>query len=129
MITSVQQLNASLTPEDREIDLELLRQIECQPAATQRNLAQRLGVSVGKVNYCLRALMGRGWVKANNFRRSDNKLAYAYCLTPKGMAGKVRLTSNFLRRKEMEFELLQRQIAALRFELDQQATAGKDGTS
>jgi MarR family transcriptional regulator, temperature-dependent positive regulator of motility len=109
-----------------DIDLELLRQLESEPAASQRNLAQRLGVSVGKVNYCLRALVDRGWVKSNNFRRSDNKLAYAYYLTPKGMAGRLRLTATFLRSKEQEFELLQRQIAVLRVELHGKPLAAID---
>ena len=101
----------------QELDLELLRQLNAQPAASQRKLAQGLGVSVGKLNFCLRALVDRGWVKANNFRRSDNKLAYAYLLTPRGVAAKLRLTSQFLLRKEREFEALQAQIAALRIEV------------
>ena len=100
-----------------DLELELLRELAMQPSASQRSLAQRLGVSVGKLNYCLRALVERGWVKANNFRRSDNKLAYAYYLTPRGLSAKMKLTSSFLRRKESEFELLQAQIAALRVEL------------
>lgn len=108
-----------LLPDDREIELQLLRQLEQQPTASQRSLAQRLGVSVGKVNYCLRALVEQGWVKANNFRRSDNKLAYAYYLTPRGMTGRLQLTASFLRRKEEEFEMLQHEIAALRVELGQ----------
>lgn len=100
-----------------DVDLELLRELALQPSASQRSLAQRLGISVGKLNYCLRALVQRGWVKANNFRRSDNKLAYAYYLTPQGLSAKMKLTSSFLQRKEAEFELLQTQIAALRVEL------------
>ena len=100
-----------------ELDLELLRQLNAQPAASQRKLAANLGVSVGKLNYCLRALVDRGWVKANNFRRSDNKWAYAYLLTPSGISAKLRLTSQFLHRKEREFEDLQLEIAALRTEL------------
>lgn len=116
--------------EQEDLDLELLRELALQPSASQRSLAQRLGVSVGKLNYCLRALVGRGWVKANNFRRSDNKLAYAYYLTPRGLSAKMKLTSSFLRRKEAEFELLQVQIAALRVELakdpaDEQAPAAR----
>jgi EPS-associated MarR family transcriptional regulator len=111
-----------------DLDLHLLRQLESQPAASQRNLARRLGVSVGKINYCLRALVDRGWVKANNFRRSDNKLAYAYLLTPQGMAGKLRLTASFLRRKEHEFEQLQLQIALLRRELDRGGPAENERT-
>ena len=74
-------------------------------------------VSVGKVNYCLRALVDKGWVKANNFRRSDNKLAYAYLLTARGASAKVRLAGEFLEHKEHEFERLQTEIAALRNEL------------
>ena len=100
-----------------ELDLELLRRLNAQPAASQRKLAENLGVSVGRLNYCLRALVDRGWVKANNFRRSDNKWAYAYLLTPSGLSAKLKLTSHFLRRKEQEFEELQTQISALRTEL------------
>lgn len=100
-----------------DLDFELLRQLNVQPAANQRKLAEDLGVSVGKLNYCLRALVDRGWVKANDFRRSDNKWAYAYLLTPSGLSAKLRLTSYFLRRKEREFEELRTQISALRSEL------------
>ena len=108
------------------LDYELLRHLADEPAASQRSLAERLGVSVGKVNYCLRALVDKGWVKANNFRRSDNKLAYAYLLTPTGASAKLRLTRDFLARKEREFESLQHEIAALRGELEEQ---GHDETA
>lgn len=107
---------------ENELDYELLRQITDQPTASQRGLAAGLGVSVGKVNYCLRALVDKGWVKANNFRRSDNKLAYAYLLTPQGARAKVRLARAFLVRKEHEFEHLQREIASLRSELKNNRT-------
>ena len=103
-----------------DFQYELLRQITYQPDATQRSLATRLGVSVGKVNYCLRALVDKGWVKADNFRRSDNKWAYAYLLTPRGASAKVRLARDFLARKESEFERLQVEIAVLRGELQQE---------
>ncbi len=105
----------------QELDLNLLRQLNTQPEASQRKLAQGLGVSVGKLNFCLRALVDRGWVKANNFRRSDNKLAYVYLLTPRGVSAKLRLTSEFLRRKESEFEALEAEISALRTELSVQS--------
>ena len=101
---------------ENDLDYELLRQITDQPTASQRGLAARLGVSVGKVNYCLRALVDKGWVKANNFRRSDNKLAYAYLLTLGGASAKLRLAHDFLARKECEFELLKREIEILRTE-------------
>ncbi len=97
---------------------ELLCQLTDQPIASQRHLAERMDVSVGKVNYCLRALMEKGWVKMNNFRRSDNKLAYSYLLTPSGAVAKLSLTRLFLASKEREFDVLQKQIAMLRFELE-----------
>jgi MarR family transcriptional regulator, temperature-dependent positive regulator of motility len=103
-------------PNDK-LDFELLRELAEQPTASQRSLASRLGISVGKVNYCLRALVDKGWVKANNFRRSDNKWAYTYLLTPSGAVAKLRLTKDFLARKELEFLSLQAEIAALRSQL------------
>lgn len=106
-----------MTPQ--ELPYYLLRQLTDEPAASQRNLAQQFGVSLGKVNYCLRALVDKGLVKANNFKRSDNKLAYAYVLTPAGLEEKSRLTRDFLQRKLSEFESLQEEIEALRREVDQ----------
>lgn len=99
-----------------EIAYQLLRQIAKQ-TSSQRDLAQRLGISVGKINYCLRAVVNRGWVKVDNFRRADNKLAYAYLLTPSGAKAKVRLARAFLEQKEHEFERLQRELQNLRREL------------
>lgn len=101
-----------------DVRFELLRELTKDPAVSQRGLATRLGVSVGKVNYCLRALVEKGWIKANNFRRSDNKLAYAYLLTPAGMAAKLRLTRRFIVEKEREFKELHRQVQTLRRELE-----------
>lgn len=106
---------ADLPPDD--LDYALLKQLEEQGSANQRDLAQRMGVSLGKVNYCLRAVIERGWVKANNFRRSDNKWAYSYYLTPIGASAKIKLARDFLARKEREFEAMQVQIASLRQEL------------
>ena len=108
---------------EKDLDYLLLRQITDQPTASQRGLAARLNVSVGKLNYCLRALVDRGWVKASNFRRSDNKLAYAYLLTSRGASAKVRLAREFLARKEQEFERLQHEIAALRDDLGDKGSA------
>jgi len=99
------------------LDYELLKELAEEPTASQRSLASRLGISVGKVNYCLRALVDKGWVKANNFRRSDNKWAYAYLLTPSGVVAKMRLTKDFLALKEREFVSLRAEIAALRSQL------------
>ena len=106
-----------------KLDYELLQQIATQSSASQRRLAVRLGVSVGKVNYCLRALVDKGWVKASNFRRNDNKWAYAYLLTPSGVSAKLQLTRDFLARKEQEFERLQAEITMLRNEVLQEQAA------
>ena len=98
----------------QELPYYLLCQLMDEPGAIQRSLAERFDVSLGKVNYCLRALVDKGLVKANNFKRSDNKLAYAYVLTPAGLEEKSLLTKAFLQRKLVEFEVLQREIESLR---------------
>ena len=110
-------------PQD-DLHYRLLRELTRQPAASQRNLASGLGVSVGKVNYCLRALIARGWIKVNNFRRSDNKWAYVYLLTPSGVAAKVRLTKEFLEKRERDFESLHAEIEQLKSELPVVASLG-----
>lgn len=92
----------------------LMRLIEQQPDLSQRELAQALGVSVGKVNYCLRALIERGWIKANNFRNSQNRAGYLYLLTPEGIKQKAVLTKRFLKRKMAEYEQLKREIQQLK---------------
>ncbi|GJQ56090.1 MAG: MarR family EPS-associated transcriptional regulator [Rhodocyclaceae bacterium] len=96
----------------------VLRLIEEQPEISQRELARALGVSLGKTHYLLKALLDKGLVKADNFRRSDNKLAYAYLLTPNGIAAKLELTRAFLRLKEDEYRAAHEEIARLRLELD-----------
>jgi len=110
-----------------EVRYRLLKYLADHPEASQRELARELGVSVGKVNYCLRALMEKGWIKARNFRNSNHKAAYLYVLTPKGIEEKVNVTSAFLRRKLDEYNLLQKEIEQLRLEVSQldTATAGK----
>ena len=92
----------------------LMRLIEQQPDLSQRELAEALGVSVGKVNYCLRALIERGWIKANNFRNSQNRAGYLYLLTPEGIKQKAVLTKRFLKRKMAEYEQLKREIRQLK---------------
>ena len=101
--------------------LAVLRLLETDPALTQRGLSQALGLSLGKTHYVLHALLDKGLVKIENFRRSDNKLAYAYLLTPKGLSEKMIMTKAFLARKEAEFEHLRKTIAALRREVSQHA--------
>ena len=87
-----------------EEELEILRKIEENPKLTQRQIAAHLGLSLGKINYLIQALLGKGLLKINNFRRSDNKLGYLYLLTPKGVETKKELTILFLRRKSEEFD-------------------------
>lgn len=96
---------------------QLLRLLEQNPAVTQRELARELNFSLGKTNYCLRRLVAKGWIKLGNFRRSRNKAAYLYQLTPTGLAAKARTTSRFLELKLREHEQLTRQIEQLREEV------------
>lgn len=100
-----------------EVHLRLLSLLEQNPAWTQRQLSDALGVSLGKTNYCLRALKDKGLVKWGNFSQNPNKLQYMHLLTPKGITQKVQLTAHFLQRKEREFEDLRSEIARLRAEL------------
>ena len=108
-----------------EIHYKILNSLQDNPRISQRDLARELGVSLGKANYCLRALIGRGWVKARNFQKSDNKKAYAYLLTPKGIEEKTRVTLRFLKYKINEYENLKREISILQQEIDSQAGIGK----
>ena len=100
-----------------EAHYRLLRLIEARPGASQRVLAEAMGVSLGKVNYCVNALIEAGWIKARNFRNSRNKLAYAYLLTPHGVEQKATIALHFLKRKVNEYESLKREIADLRREI------------
>ncbi|MDZ4202916.1 MAG: MarR family EPS-associated transcriptional regulator [Gallionella sp.] len=94
----------------------LLKTLEENPGLSQRDLAKRLGVSLGKINFCLNALVEKGSLKVNNFRNSDNKLAYAYLLTPRGIEEKARITVQFLKFKTREYERLRLEIAELQRE-------------
>ncbi|MEP6388352.1 MAG: MarR family EPS-associated transcriptional regulator [Halioglobus sp.] len=100
-----------------ETHLRVLRELEDAPDITQRALALKLGVSLGATNYCLKALVEKGWVKMDNFSKSDNKLRYAYLLTPKGLTAKTRLASHFLKRKLQEYEALKMEINKLEREV------------
>lgn len=115
---------ADLTPETDTAQLALLRLLHDQPQLSQRELSQRLGLSLGKTHYLLHALLDKGLVKARNFQRNDRKLAYAYLLTPAGISAKLRLTQVFLAHKEAEFEQLKATIAALRSEIDPASRPG-----
>jgi EPS-associated MarR family transcriptional regulator len=93
-----------------EVRHQLLRLIEQRPSITQREAAQALCISLGKVNYCLNALIDKGYVKLDNFRRQENKRVYVYLLTPSGLEEKARITVQFLRRKLAEYERLKQEI-------------------
>jgi EPS-associated MarR family transcriptional regulator len=93
---------------------KLLKLIEANPAMQQREMAEAMGVSLGKANYCLQALVQKGLVKIDNFRRNDNKLAYSYLLTPRGFDEKARLTVSFLKQKIVEYEAIRNEIEELR---------------
>ena len=113
-----------------EVRYRLLLYLDHHPHASQRELARQLGVSVGKINYCLRALIEKGWVKMRNFQESTQKLSYAYILTPKGIEEKVRVTSSFLRRKIQEYEALSAEIERLSREVAASAVPDEEsGTS
>src|SRR5471030_2113023 len=98
--------------------LELLKLLQNEPRISQRDLARAMGVSLGKANYCLKALIEKGLVKLGNFRRNPDKREYAYLLTPAGLEEKTRITMSFLRRKVAEYEALEKEIEQLRGELD-----------
>lgn len=94
----------------------LLKLLQDNPELTQRELAEAAGVSLGKINYCLKALIEKGLVKAGNFKNNPNKKAYAYLLTPKGIEEKARITLRFLRRKQQEYEAIKQELADLQNE-------------
>jgi EPS-associated MarR family transcriptional regulator len=96
-----------------EIRYRLLKYVAEHSDATQREVASELGISLGKANYCLRALMEKGLVKVRNFRNSGRKRTYAYILTPRGIEEKINVTHDFLRRKIAEYEILSKEIEEL----------------
>ena len=103
---------------DDAITYELFKNLAADPNTSQRVLSRTLGISLGKVNYCLKALIAKGWIKAKNFEKSSNKTGYAYILTPSGLETKARVTGRFLRRKVTEYEKLQLEIEILRREVE-----------
>ena len=96
-----------------DLEYKILKNIEANPSLTQRQLAKELDVSLGKVNYVIRALLDIGWVKVDNFKKSDNKIGYLYLLTPEGIAQKTIITQQFLQRKIEEYDNLKKEIEEL----------------
>ena len=95
---------------DNQDYLNLLRKIKKKPISTQRELADELGFSLGKLNYCLKALKTKGLIKIDNFKKNPNKINYLYVLTPKGISEKTKLTINFMKRKMKEYDELKKEI-------------------
>ena len=98
---------------DPDVHFRVLHLLEEEPELTQRELAQKLGISLGGVNYCLKALIDIGHIKAGNFSKNPNKSVYLYLLTPKGIAEKAKLTAGFLKRKMTEYHALKKEIEAI----------------
>ena len=105
---------------NQELEYRALKILEQQPDLTQRQLSEALGVSLGKTNYILKSLIDVGWVKLDNFQRSDNKWGYAYLLTPMGVVEKAAITVRFLKKKKQEYDDLQVEIAQLQKEVQLQ---------
>lgn len=103
---------------DDETRYRLFKLVEEHPDMSQRQLAREMGVSVGKLNYCLRALVDIGLIKMGNFARSNHKFGYAYILTPKGIAEKSKVAARFLAKKEKEYEVLRAELFELRAEAE-----------
>lgn len=106
----------------KDIRLDLLRRLELNPEYTQRDLSKAMGVSLGKINYCLKKLTAKGLIKLTNFKQNPNKVGYAYILTPKGIEEKTRLTFSFLKRKIKEYEILKEEINELQLESQEMLT-------
>ena len=107
-----------------DTNFRVMRLLQENPDLTQRELAEQLGISVGGLNYCLKALMQKGLVKMKNFAHSKNKFGYVYMLTPSGMAEKAAITHGFLQRKMHEYESLKAEIEALRSEVNKEDSQG-----
>ena len=99
-----------------DVHYKLMRLLDANPGMSQREVAREMGISLGKVNYCLQALMRKGWIKATNFKNSQNKAAYMYWLTPRGLESKASLTLKYLKIKVLEYEALRVEIEEMRRE-------------
>jgi EPS-associated MarR family transcriptional regulator len=102
---------------DPDVHFRVLHLLEEEPELTQRELAQKLGISLGGVNYCLKALIDIGHIKVGNFSKNPNKSIYLYLLTPQGVAEKAKLTAGFLKRKMAEYQALKKEIKSLQSNL------------
>ncbi len=112
-----------------EYRYKLLKRLEANPEVSQRELADELGISLGRVNFCIQALIEKGLVKANNFRNSKNKKGYVYFLTPRGIEDKARITVQFFKIKVAEHKALKKEIKDLRVEAARVIAMQKDAAS
>ena len=113
MVENTKNTIISILKNNKELkktDLKILRSISKNPDASQRNLAKKIGFSLGKLNYCLKALQQKGLVKIENFKKNPNKINYFYVLTPAGIAEKTKLTLNFMKRKMKEYDELKKEL-------------------
>lgn len=117
-MAKLDKISSDTNSSNEEFELRLLAKLQDQPHVSQRGLATDLGISLGSVNYCLKALTQKGFVKAENFSKNSHKLGYAYLLTPKGINAKARLTASFLKRKQAEYYQLKQEIAELRAQVE-----------
>ena len=104
---------------NKDIRLDLLHKLESNPEYTQRDLSRVMGVSLGKINYCMKKLTEKGLIKITNFKQNPKKMGYAYLLTPKGIEEKSKLTFSFLKRKLIEYEILKKEINELKLESEE----------
>ena len=108
-------------PYEQEIRYRLLKILSKDPNITQREMAKRMGISLGKVNYCISELAKKGFIKVSRFKGSRNKIQYIYILTPRGLEEKARVTLSFLRRKISEYEEIRRQIRDIALEVEKES--------
>ena len=107
---------------NQELEYRALKTLETNPELTQRQLAEALGISLGKTHYLIKSLIKVGWVKLDNFQKSNNKWGYAYLLTPQGIAEKATITARFLIKKQREYNALKDEIAQLEAEVRSQSS-------
>ena len=115
------------TPMNDSIHYHILKQIQDNPEVTQREMAGKAGISLGKVNYCLKALVDKGLIKATNFKNSKNRAAYLYKLTPRGIEEKARVTVRFFKYKMQEYDRIKAEIEELRNEAQEGARGEEQG--
>jgi len=111
---------------EQEIHYRLLKMLSKKPNVTQRDMAKRMGISLGKMNYCVTELAAKGWIKIIRFKSARNKTPYTYLLTPKGLEEKARMTLSFLKRKLSEYEEIKKQIRELHYDVEEKVLDDPD---